>query len=99
MAGALGRFTPTSGARRDEERSRQRTGPFVTNCTTSLGSQAPAPRTVAALQHPESQGESLRVFPLSNWTELDVWLYIYRKKISVVPLYFARRLQITEVLY
>jgi len=35
-------------------------------------------------------GESIRVFPLSNWTELDVWLYIHMEKIPVVPLYFAK---------
>ena len=37
----------------------------------------------------ENQGESMRVFPLSNWTELDVWQYIVREGIEVVPLYFA----------
>src|SRR5690606_26511095 len=36
------------------------------------------------------KGESLRVFPLSNWTELDIWQYIYRENIPIVPLYFAR---------
>jgi sulfate adenylyltransferase subunit 2 len=35
------------------------------------------------------KGESLRVFPLSNWTELDVWLYIHQERIPIVPLYFA----------
>ena len=34
-------------------------------------------------------GESIRVFPLSNWTELDIWLYIYRENIPIVPLYYA----------
>jgi sulfate adenylyltransferase subunit 2 len=37
-----------------------------------------------------AKGESIRVFPLSNWTELDVWLYIYREQIPVIPLYFAK---------
>jgi len=36
------------------------------------------------------KGESIRVFPLSNWTELDVWLYVLRERIPVVPLYFAK---------
>ena len=36
------------------------------------------------------KGESIRVFPLSNWTELDVWQYVYRENIPVVPLYFAK---------
>jgi len=35
------------------------------------------------------KGESIRVFPLSNWTELDVWLYLYAESIPIVPLYFA----------
>jgi sulfate adenylyltransferase subunit 2 len=37
-----------------------------------------------------NKGESIRVFPLSNWTELDVWLYIQQENIPIVPLYFAR---------
>ena len=36
------------------------------------------------------KGESIRVFPLSNWTELDVWLYIHLENIPIVPLYFAQ---------
>ena len=36
-----------------------------------------------------NSGESIRVFPLSNWTELDIWLYIYRENIPIVPLYYA----------
>jgi len=42
------------------------------------------------------KGESIRVFPLSNWTELDVWQYIYRENIPVVPLYFARERPVVE---
>ena len=37
------------------------------------------------------KGESLRVFPLSNWTELDIWQYIYQQNIPIVPLYFAAK--------
>jgi sulfate adenylyltransferase subunit 2 len=44
---------------------------------------------VAALQRPQEPGETIRVFPLSNWTELDVWQYIHREDIPIVPLYFA----------
>jgi sulfate adenylyltransferase subunit 2 len=44
---------------------------------------------VEPLQRAHPQGRVIRVFPLSNWTELDIWLYIYREKIPVVPLYFA----------
>src|SRR5207302_3024431 len=42
------------------------------------------------------KGESIRVFPLSNWTELDVWQYIYLEKIPIVPLYFAKERPIVE---
>jgi sulfate adenylyltransferase subunit 2 len=41
-------------------------------------------------------GESVRVFPLSNWTELDVWLYIHRENIPIVPLYFAAPRPVVE---
>jgi sulfate adenylyltransferase subunit 2 len=37
-----------------------------------------------------NKGESIRVFPLSNWTELDVWLYVHRENLPMVPLYFAK---------
>ena len=37
-----------------------------------------------------NQGESIRVFPISNWTEKDIWQYIEREKIDIVPLYFAK---------
>jgi sulfate adenylyltransferase subunit 2 len=43
-----------------------------------------------------TKGESLRVFPLSNWTELDVWQYIYQENIEIVPLYFARERPVVE---
>jgi sulfate adenylyltransferase subunit 2 len=79
------------GARRDEEKSRAKERIF------SFRSKAHAwdPRN----QRPElwnlfntriRPGESLRVFPLSNWTELDVWTYVQLEKIPVVPLYFAK---------
>jgi len=42
------------------------------------------------------KGESIRVFPLSNWTELDIWLYIMREKIPIVPLYFAKERPVVE---
>jgi sulfate adenylyltransferase subunit 2 len=42
------------------------------------------------------KGESVRVFPLSNWTELDIWLYIFRENIPVVPLYFAQERPVVE---
>ena len=49
------------------------------------------------LQRPHrSQGESIRVFPLSNWTELDVWQYIWLEDIPIVPLYFAAQRPVVE---
>jgi sulfate adenylyltransferase subunit 2 len=80
------------GARRDEEKSRAKERIF------SLRSGAQH-RWDPKNQRPElwnlyntakQKGETLRVFPLSNWTELDVWEYIYRENIPVVPLYFAK---------
>jgi sulfate adenylyltransferase subunit 2 len=43
-----------------------------------------------------NKGESIRVFPLSNWTELDIWLYIMREDIPIVPLYFAAERPVVE---
>ncbi len=43
-----------------------------------------------------NKGESIRVFPLSNWTELDIWQYIYKEKLPVVPLYFAKKRPVVE---
>ncbi len=80
------------GARRDEERSRAKERVF----SFRSASQRWDPRN----QRPElwslyngrvAKGESIRVFPLSNWTELDVWQYILQEDIPVVPLYFAAR--------
>ena len=42
------------------------------------------------------KGESIRVFPLSNWTELDIWQYIYLEQIPIVPLYFAAEREVVE---
>jgi len=79
------------GARRDEEKARAKERVF----SFRGGQHRWDPRR----QRPElwgnyntrlGQGESVRVFPLSNWTELDVWQYIRRERIEVVPLYFAR---------
>jgi len=79
------------GARRDEEKSRAKERVFSFRDTEH--------RWDPKNQRPElwnlyngriHQGESIRVFPLSNWTELDVWMYIHKEKIPVVPLYFAK---------
>ena len=79
------------GARRDEEKSRAKERIFSFRTSTH--------RWDPKNQRPElwnlyngriDKGESIRVFPLSNWTELDIWQYIYQENIPVVPLYFAK---------
>src|SRR5665213_2063778 len=79
------------GARRDEEKSRAKER--IYSFRDSFGQWDPK------IQRPElwnifnsriNKGESIRVFPLSNWTEADIWFYIYLENIPIVPLYFAR---------
>jgi len=79
------------GARRDEEKSRAKERVF--------SHRTSAQRWDPKAQRPElwrlyntrlSPGESVRVFPLSDWTELDVWMYVARENIPVVPLYFGK---------
>ncbi len=86
------------GARRDEEKSRAKERVFSFRDSNHVWD----PRN----QRPElwnlynthiNKGESIRVFPLSNWTELDVWQYIYLNDIDIVPLYFARRRPVVNV--
>jgi sulfate adenylyltransferase subunit 2 len=77
------------GARRDEERSRAKERIFSLRNAQHRWDprrQRAEPRLYNGRKR---KGESLRVFPLSNWTELDVWLYIHQERIPVVPLYFA----------
>ena len=85
------------GARRDEERSRAKERIF------SL--REPGHRWEPRRQRPEfwrtanttlSEGQSMRVFPLSNWTELDVWRYIQRESIDIPSLYFAKERPVVE---
>jgi sulfate adenylyltransferase subunit 2 len=78
------------GARRDEERSRAKERVF--SFRDALGqwdpkNQRPEPWNLYNARI--NKGESIRVFPLSNWTEVDVWLYVLVEKIPVVPMYFA----------
>ncbi len=78
------------GARRDEERSRAKERVFSfrdSNHRWEPRSQRPELWNIPNLR--KNPGESFRVFPLSNWTELDVWRYIARERVPVVPLYFA----------
>jgi len=78
------------GARRDEERSRAKERVFSFRTAQHRWdpkNQRPELWRLYNARH--RKGESIRVFPLSNWTELDVWLYIHREEIPIVPLYFA----------
>tara|TARA_R110002096_G_scaffold44524_4_gene119718 strand:+ start:6815 stop:7720 length:906 start_codon:yes stop_codon:yes gene_type:complete len=79
------------GARRDEEKSRAKER--VYSFRDKFGhwdpkNQRPELWNLYNGQH--NTGENIRVFPLSNWTELDVWLYIYKESIPIVPMYFAK---------
>ncbi len=78
------------GARRDEEKSRAKERVFSFRTTThSWDPKNQRPELWNLYNGLKSKGESIRVFPLSNWTELDIWQYIYRENIPIVPLYFA----------
>lgn len=78
------------GARREEERSRAKER--VYSFRDSFGQWDPKnqrPELWSLYNGRIAPGEHIRVFPISNWTELDIWLYIHREQIPVVPLYFA----------
>jgi len=79
------------GARRDEEKSRAKER--VYSFRDAAGQWDPKnqrPELWSLYNSRLRKGESIRVFPLSNWTELDIWLYLYAEKIPIVPLYFAK---------
>lgn len=85
------------GARRDEEKSRAKERVYSFRDKYH--------RWEPKNQRPElwdvyngqiTKGESIRVFPLSNWTELDIWQYIYRENIEIIPLYFAKSRPVVE---
>ncbi len=79
------------GARRDEERSRAKERVFsFRSHHHRWDPKNQRPELWRLYNAHKRRGESIRVFPLSNWTELDVWLYIYLEHIPIVPLYFAR---------
>ena len=79
------------GARRDEEKSRSKERIFSFRTPThSWNSKNQRPELWFHFNTQLNEGESVRVFPLSNWTELDVWHYIKLNKIPIVPLYFAK---------
>src|ERR1700758_1986572 len=85
------------GARRDEEKSRAKER--IYSLRDPVGQWDPKnqrPELWNIFNSRINKGESIRIFPLSNWTELDVWLYIHTEKIPIVPLYFARERSVVE---
>ena len=79
------------GARRDEEKSRAKERVFSFRTRDHRWDpKNQRPELWSLYNGRIAEGESIRVFPLSNWTELDIWEYIYREDIPVVPLYFAK---------
>ena len=85
------------GARRDEEKSRAKERVFsFRNAEHRWDPKAQRPELWDVYNTRIRKGESVRVFPLSNWTELDIWLYIFRENIPVVPLYFAQERPVVE---
>src|ERR1700751_2099843 len=79
------------GAQRDEEKSRAKER--IYSFRDSHGQWDPRnqrPELWSIFNSRIDKGESIRIFPLSNWTELEVWFYIYLEKIPIVPLYFAK---------
>lgn len=79
------------GARRDEEKSRAKERVFsFRDANHRWDPKNQRPELWDLYNARKHKGESIRVFPLSNWTELDVWEYIEKEKIDVVPLYFAK---------
>jgi sulfate adenylyltransferase subunit 2 len=78
------------GARRDEEKSRAKERVFsFRDRSHRWDPKRQRPELWSLYNVRKNKGETMRVFPLSNWTELDVWQYILRERIEVVPLYFA----------
>ena len=85
------------GARRDEETSRAKERVFsFRNAHHVWDPKRQRPEPWRIYNGRKRRGESIRVFPLSNWTELDVWLYIHQERIPVVPLYFAALRPVVE---
>ena len=85
------------GARRDEEKSRAKERVFsFRNAHHRWDPKNQRPEFWSLYNGRVRPGESMRVFPLSNWTELDIWLYIREENIPIVPLYFAAERPVVE---
>jgi sulfate adenylyltransferase subunit 2 len=85
------------GARRDEEKSRAKERIFsFRSAQHRWDPKRQRPELWRIYNTRKRKDESLRVFPMSNWTELDIWQYIYLEKIPIVPLYFAAERPVVE---
>ena len=85
------------GVRRDEEKSRAKERIFsFRTAAHRWDPKSQRPELWNLYNARKHKGESLRVFPLSNWTELDIWQYIHLQNISIVPLYFAAERPVVE---
>ena len=85
------------GARRDEEKSRAKERIFsIRSAQHRWDPKLQRPELWRLYNTRKNKGESIRVFPLSNWTELDIWQYIYLNNIPIVPLYLAKERPIVE---
>ena len=85
------------GARRDEEKSRAKERIFsFRNSSHAWDPKTQRPEMWKTYNTRVGEGESIRVFPLSNWTELDIWQYILKESIPMVPLYFAAPRPVVE---
>ncbi len=85
------------GARRDEEKSRAKERVYsFRDSQHRWDPKNQRPELWNIYNGKVNKGESIRVFPLSNWTELDIWQYIYLENIEIVPLYFAKKRPVVE---
>ncbi|GAB3237439.1 sulfate adenylyltransferase subunit CysD [Pseudaeromonas pectinilytica] len=85
------------GARRDEEKSRAKERVYsFRDKNHAWDPKNQRPELWRLYNGQVNKGESIRVFPLSNWTELDIWQYIYLENIEIVPLYFAKQRPVVE---
>jgi len=85
------------GARRDEEKSRAKERIFSFRTKThQWDPKSQRPELWNLYNAKVNPGESIRAFPLSNWTELDIWQYIYLEQIPIVPLYYAKERPVVE---
>lgn len=97
---ALDRYGFTAafgGGRRDEEKSRAKERIFsFRNSAHAWDPKNQRPEMWKLYNTEINKGESIRVFPISNWTEVDIWQYIKRENIPIVPLYFAKERPVVE---